>query len=113
MLANTTVSHSQIEIVREYQAGSLPPPSGLPPKTWMNQVTVVITAPTSTTNITGLRIWTRGSSLMKLSISARRTMSGRNSEIAWRSVPGVRAALVSLGALTAISVLWRAGPGRG
>jgi hypothetical protein len=30
MFANTTVSHSQIEIVNVYQAGSLPP-SGLPP----------------------------------------------------------------------------------
>ena len=48
----------------------------------MNQVTVVITAPISTTNITGLRTWTRGSSLSKLSISARVTMSRRNSEIA-------------------------------
>ena len=86
MFANTTVSHSQIEIVNVYQAGSLPPPSGLPPNTWMNHVTVVITAPISTTNITGLRICTRGSSLMKLSMSARLTMSPRNSEIARRSL---------------------------
>ena len=85
MFANTTVSHSQNEIMNVYQAGSLPPPSGLPPNTWINQVTVVITAPISTTNITGLRICTRGSSLMKLSISARVTMSRRNSEIARRS----------------------------
>ena len=41
MFANTTVSHSQIEITTVYQAGSLPP-SALPPKTWMSQVTVVI-----------------------------------------------------------------------
>ena len=54
-LANTTVSHSQTEIVNVYQAGSCPPPIGLPPKTWMNHVTVVITAPISTTNMTGLR----------------------------------------------------------
>ena len=59
--------------------------AALPPNTWISQVTVVITAPISTTNITGLRIWTRGSSFMKLSISARLTMSRRNSEIAWRS----------------------------
>ncbi len=32
MLANTTVSHSQIEMTTVYQAGSLPP-SALPPKT--------------------------------------------------------------------------------
>ena len=84
MLANTTVSHSQNEITNVYQDGSLPP-SALPPNSWMNQVTVVITAPISTTNITGLRIWTRGSSLSTLSISARRTMSGWNREIARRS----------------------------
>ena len=83
MFAKTTVSHSQIEIVNVYQAGSFPP-SALPPNTWMNQVTVVIEAPSSTTNITGLRTWTRGSSLMKLSINARLTMSPRNSDAAWR-----------------------------
>ena len=85
MFANTTVSHSQNEITNVYQAGSLPP-SALPPNTWINQVTVVMTAPISTTNITGLRIWTRGSSLMTLSISARLMMSGWNSETARRSV---------------------------
>ena len=68
-----------------YQAGSWPPPSGLPPNTWMNQVTVVIRAPISTTNITGFRICTLGSSFAKLSFSARPTMSPRNSEIASRS----------------------------
>src|ERR1700721_874066 len=51
----------------------------------MNQVIVVITAPISTTNITGLRICTRGSSFSRLSISARTTMSRRNSEMARRS----------------------------
>ncbi len=85
MFANTTVSHSQIEIVNVYQAGSWPPPSGLPPNAWISHVTVVITEPISTTNITGLRICTRGSSFLKLSISARLTMSRWNSEIACRS----------------------------
>ena len=85
MFANTTVSHSQNEIVNVYQAGSLPPPSGLPPNTWISQVTVVIVAPISTTNITGLRIWTRGSSFLKLSISARVTISRWNSDCAGRS----------------------------
>jgi hypothetical protein len=33
MLANTTVSHSQMEIVNVYHEGSLPPPSGPPPNT--------------------------------------------------------------------------------
>ena len=71
-LANTTVSHSQNETVNVNHAGSSPPPSGLPPNTWMSQATVVITAPISTTNITGLRICTRGSSLRSDSISAGR-----------------------------------------
>ena len=88
MFANTTVSHSQNEITNVYQAGSWPPPSGPPPNTWISQVTVVIAALISTMNITGLRIWTRGSSFRTLSISARVTMSRRKSEIAWRSVPG-------------------------
>ena len=38
---------------------------GLPPKSWISQATVVITAPISTTNMTGLRTCTRGSSLAK------------------------------------------------
>ena len=54
-LAKTTVSQSQTATVKVNQAGSSPPPSGAPPKTWISQATVVITAPTSTTNITGLR----------------------------------------------------------
>ena len=95
MLANTTVSHSQMAIVNVYQAGSpvparvLPPPRGLPPVAWMIHATVVISAPISTTNITGLRICTRGSSLTKLSISARLTMSRWNSETDLRSEDGV------------------------
>ena len=84
MLAKTTVSHSQMEMTNVYHEGSSPP-SALPPNSWMNHVTVVMTAPISTTNITGLRSWTRGSSLIRLSIRARLTMSGRNSETAWRS----------------------------
>ena len=59
-------------------------------------MTVVITEPISTTNITGLRICTRGSSFLKLSISARPTMSRWNSEIAWRSwVAGICADISS------------------
>ncbi len=59
--------------------------------------TVVISAPISTTNITGLRICTRGSSFLRLSISARTTMSRWNSEIAWRSwVVGICADISSL-----------------
>ena len=85
MFANTTVSHSQKAIVNVYQASSWPPPSGLPPNAWISHVTVVMTEPISTTNITGLWICTRGSSFLRLSISARQTMSRWNSEIACRS----------------------------
>ena len=37
-----TVSHSQSATVKVNQAGSLPPPSGSPPKTWISQPTVVM-----------------------------------------------------------------------
>ncbi len=94
MFAKITVSHSQTEIVNVYQAGSWPPPSGLPPNTWISHVTVVITDPISTTNITGLRIWTRGSSFLTLSISAWPTMSRWNSETAWRSCVACGSALI-------------------
>ena len=87
ILANTTVSHSQIAIVTVYQAGC-PPARKWPPNTWMIQIAVQIAAPSSTTNITGLRTWTRGSSLAKLSITARRAISPVNSE-APRRVSGV------------------------
>ena len=70
MLAKTTVSQSQIATVKVNQAGSLPPPSGGLPKTWLIQPIVVITAPTSTTNITGLWIWWRGLSFLTLAQSA-------------------------------------------
>ncbi len=95
MFANTTVSHSQIEIVNVNHDGSLPPRDS-PPPSWMSHVTVVISAPISTTNITGLRTCTRGSSFLKLSISARVTMSRWSSEIAWRSwVAGIWADISS------------------
>ena len=54
-LPNTTVSHSHTATVKVNQAGSSPPPSGSPPKTWISQPMVVMSAPTSTTNMTGLR----------------------------------------------------------
>src|SRR4030088_1498420 len=47
-----------------------------------------MTEPISTTNITGLWICTRGSSFLKLSMSARTTMSRWNSETARRSWVG-------------------------
>ena len=65
------MSQSQTPIEKANQAGSSPPPSGGPPKTWISQPPVVITAPISTTNITGLRTWWRGSSLRSESSAAR------------------------------------------
>ena len=54
-LAKITVSHSQTVTVNVNHAGSCPPPSGPPPRTWISHATVVIAAPISTTNMTGLR----------------------------------------------------------
>ena len=76
-LAKITVSHNQTATVKVNQAGSSPPPSGSPPNTWISQATVVITAPISTTIITGLWNWTRGSSLTTLAHSACRRMGPR------------------------------------
>jgi hypothetical protein len=86
MLAKMTVSHSHMAIVSVYHAGWCPPPSGLPPKTWISHVTVVITEPISTTNITGLRTCTRSSTASRSSTRACTTMSRWNSDTAWRSV---------------------------
>ena len=55
--AKTTVSHNQTPTVKLNHAGSSPPPSGAPPNAWISHPIVVISAPISTTNITGLRIW--------------------------------------------------------
>ena len=85
-LAKTTVSQSQTVTLKVNQEGSWPPPSGLPPKSWISQATVVIRAPISTTNMTGLRTWTRGSSLRTDSTSAGRRISGSKSERACVSV---------------------------
>src|SRR5579872_2508610 len=46
--------------------------------------TVVSPLPTSTTNITGLRAWTRGCSLRNESATARRTIAGSNRALAPR-----------------------------
>ena len=79
-LAKRTVSQSQKPIEKANQAGSSPPPSGAPPNTWISQPTVVITAPISTTNITGLRNWWRGSSLRSESSAARAMIAASNRE---------------------------------
>src|SRR5712692_2054606 len=73
-LANTIVNHSQRVIWPTNS--SLTPPRKSPPTKTM----VVMTDPTSTTNITGLRSCQRGSSLVKLSIRAG-TMMSRSSRL--------------------------------
>src|SRR5262245_19848183 len=55
-------------------AGASPSPSNA----WRKS-TVVRTLPTRTTNMTGLRSWTRGSSLRSDSMTAPRTIAGSKS----------------------------------
>ena len=71
-LPNSTVSHSQIATVNVNHAGSSPPPGASPPKAWTIQISVVSTAPISTTNMTGLRAMSRGSSLRERGGDRRR-----------------------------------------
>jgi hypothetical protein len=78
--AKITVSHSQMATVKVNHQGSVPPPSGPPPNAWISHATVVMAAPISTTNITGLRSCTRGSSLTMLGQIAPRRIAGSNSE---------------------------------
>ena len=86
-LAKTTVSHSQTVTVNVNQAGSSPPPSGWPPNSWINHAIVVMSAPTSTTNMTGLRTCTRGSSFLNEAPIAGHRMSGVNRDFERRGVP--------------------------
>ncbi len=81
-LPKMTVSQSQKATVTVYQVGSSPP-GALPPNSWTIQMTVVITAPISTTNMTGLRTIWRGSSLRALSRKAGRSISPENSDFCW------------------------------
>ncbi|CAB4935901.1 unannotated protein [freshwater metagenome] len=77
-LAKTTVSHSHTATTKANQAGW--PPSDEMPVAWPTQIAVVTTAPSSTTNITGLRTCTRGSSFTRLWTSAGRRMLGSSRE---------------------------------
>jgi len=86
-LAKTTVSQSQIATVNVNQAGSSPPPSGAPPNSWMTHAIVVMSAPTSTTNMTGLRTCTRGSSLLSEAPIADHRIPGSNRDFERRRVP--------------------------
>ena len=86
-LANTTVSHSQTVTVNVNHEGSFPPPSGWPPNSWISHAIVVISAPTSTTNMTGLRTCTRGSSFLKEAAIAGHRISGVNRDLPARGAP--------------------------
>ena len=96
-LAKTTVSHSQTATVKANHAGSSPPPSGAPPSACLSHAAVVIAAPISTTNMTGLRTCTRGSSLRNDSTTAGRRMERSVSERERRSTAG-RCAVAVIGA---------------
>ena len=75
-LANSTVNQSQSDTSPVNHSGV---PRCAAPRSMRNSM-VVSTAPTSTTNITGFRITSRGESLRKLSQIAGRTMEGSKSE---------------------------------
>ncbi len=77
-LANSTVNHSHAEIARMKPGAASPLPVMA---AWANR-TVVKALPTSTQNMTGLRIMWRGSSLRSDSPMARRTMARSNSGLA-------------------------------
>ena len=85
-LPNATVSHSQNATTNVNHAGSSPPPGGAPPNACTIQISVVRRAPISTTNITGLRITWRGSSLRNESQIAGMRMLRSNRERSGRSV---------------------------
>jgi hypothetical protein len=89
-LPNATVSQRKNATTNMNHAGSPPiashPPS--PPNSWTSQISVVRKAPTSTTNMTGLRATCRGSSLASDDSTAGRRMSRCSSERSGRSVIG-------------------------
>ena len=79
-LAKMTVRNSQIVMDQVKMPG------------WAMASMKVTTVPTSTTNMTGFLIWTRGSSFLKESTSAWRRIWRSNrlraSATPWASVPG-------------------------
>src|SRR5579875_3520793 len=81
--ANRTVNHNHREIWR------LKPKSGPPAKAFRIRNSVVMAAPTSTTNMTGFFARIRGFSLRKESFSARRMISRSNSGLARISFLGI------------------------
>ena len=75
-LAKSTVNHSQA------------PTRAAKPSVSRTARTVVRTLPTSTTNMTGLRAMSRGSSLTKLSLTARPRMARSKRELERRLAGG-------------------------
>src|SRR5262249_27939180 len=90
-LANRTVNQSHRDTAKMNQAGASPRARSA----WTKSA-VVRMLPTSTTNMTGLRTCTRGSSLRSESTSAPRTIVGSNSDRALACVD-MRGVLVSGG----------------
>jgi hypothetical protein len=80
--AKTTVNHSQSVIWK------------LKPLGCMKHAKVVRIAPMKTTNITGFRIWMRGSSFVKDSITAARSSAGSVKDVAFLRVGARRAGAV-------------------
>ena len=79
--AKITVNHSQTAMSPVNQSAW-----PLPLIRLMKNVAVVITEPTSTTNMTGFRSWIRGSSFLSESIVARVTISRVNSLASCRAI---------------------------
>ena len=79
--ANSTVSQSQIEIVATNQSWSV-----FPRAMSRKKITVVITEPSSTMNMTGFLIWLRGSSFGNESLTACSTISGSNMLVCRRAI---------------------------
>src|SRR5581483_11134450 len=76
-LANRTVNHSQAETSPTNTLSA-----DVAVRRSRKNSKVVRTLPTSTTNMTGLRAMSRGSSLTKESFTARRMIAGSNSDVA-------------------------------
>ncbi len=93
-LANTTVNHRRRDMARVNPLV----PSGVPARDSKNS-TRVSKAPTHTTNITGLRTCTRGSSLRNEFVTAStirwRSYDGRFGPLGWRCSASLRMAVVS------------------
>src|SRR5579875_733065 len=86
--ANSTVNQSQSDTARMKRAGASPCPISACMKS-----ALVSTLPTSTTNMTGLRTWCRGSSFQTARRMARRTIAASRSGRALRWLADMRASV--------------------